>query len=367
MIDPRSISLAWPLLLWLLAAVPLAAALYFYLLARRRRRATPYTGLATLATLGGSGQTESKVQRHIPPLLLLLGLTSFIFAIARPSAILMLPSRVETIILAIDASGSMRATDVKPDRISAAQTAAKTFIAEQPGHVRIGVVAVAGAAAVVQAPTDNREELLQAIERFQLQRGTALGSGLIISLATLLPQGTIDVEKLISPGSPDGTTAPAGRDLGGGTGTKRGTDAKAPAAPPGPGSNRAAAIVLLSDGVSNVGPDPLKMAQVAADQGVRVFTVGVGTSDGATLTTNGWSMRVRLDEDTLKKIASITGGEYFRAGTAPDLKKIYKSLSAQLAFEKQQSTEMTALFVALGAALAMTGALLSLLWFNRIF
>ncbi len=286
----------------------------------------------------------------------------------------MLPSRVETVMLAIDASGSMRATDVKPDRISAAQSAAKTFIADQPGHVRIGVVAVAGAAAVVQAPTESREELVQAIDRFQLQRGTALGSGLIISLATLLPQGSIDVEKLINP--PSGPPPPAGRELGGGkntTGTadaagKAGKAAAAkPAAPVAPGANRSAAIVLLSDGVSNVGPDPLKMAQVAADHGVRVFTVGVGTADGATLTTNGWSARVRLDEDTLKKIAATTGGEYFRAGTAPDLKKIYKALSAQLAFERAMSTEVTSLFVAMGAAFAMLGALLSLLWFNRIF
>ncbi len=362
MIDPRSITLAWPLMLWLLALVPLAAALYFYLLARRRRSTLPY------ARLVGAGESQSAFKRNVPVVLLLLGLTSLLFAITRPSAVVMLPSRVETIILAIDASGSMRATDVKPDRISAAQAAAKTFIAEQPGHVRIGVVSVAGAAAVVQPPTDSREELEQAIDRFQLQRGTALGSGLIIALATLLPQGTIDVEKLINPRDGPNPNAPAGRELGGGPAARPGTAAKAgPAAPAAPGSNRAAAIVLLSDGASNIGPDPLKMAQVAADQGVRVFTVGVGTTEGATLTLNGWSMRVRLDEDTLKKIASITGGEYFRAGTAPDLKKIYKTLSAQLAFEKHQSTEVTALFVALGAALAMLGALLSLLWFNRIF
>ncbi len=362
MIDPRSITLAWPLMLWLLAVVPLAAALYFYLLARRRRSTLPY------ARLVGAGESQSAFKRNVPVVLLLLGLTSLLFAITRPSAVVMLPSRVETIILAIDASGSMRATDVKPDRISAAQAAAKTFIAEQPGHVRIGVVSVAGAAAVVQPPTDSREELEQAIDRFQLQRGTALGSGLIIALATLLPQGTIDVEKLINPRDGPNPNAPAGRELGGGPAARPGTAAKAgPAAPAAPGSNRAAAIVLLSDGASNIGPDPLKMAQVAADQGVRVFTVGVGTTEGATLTLNGWSMRVRLDEDTLKKIASITGGEYFRAGTAPDLKKIYKTLSAQLAFEKHQSTEVTALFVALGAALAMLGALLSLLWFNRIF
>ena len=350
--DPRSITLAWPLMLWLLLLLPLIAALYWHGLARRRRNGLRYANLVPAI------ETASRWRRHTPPVLLLLALASLLFAITRPSAVVMLPSRVETVMLAIDASGSMRATDVKPDRISAAQSAAKTFIDDQPGHVRIGVVAVAGAAAVVQPPTESREDLVQAIDRFQLQRGTALGSGLVISLATLLPQGAIDVEKLINT---QGPPPPAGRELG--AAAKPGSDAK----PVTPGSNTAAAIVLLSDGVSNIGPDPLKMAQVAADHGVRVFTVGIGTPEGTTLTANGWSMRVRLDEDTLKKIATTTGGEYFRAGTAPDLKKIYKVLSARLAFDKHISTEVTALFVALGALFAMTGALLSLLWFNRIF
>src|SRR3990172_9169093 len=347
--DPRSITLAWPAMLWLLAAVPLAAALYLHLVAGGGGGARRYARLATVA------ETSSTARRHVPAVLLLLGLASLLFAIARPSAVIMLPSRVETIMLAIDASGSMRATDVKPDRITAAQTAAKTFIEDQPGHVRIGVVAVAGAAAGGQAPTDSRDELVQAIDRFQLQRGTALGSGLVMSLATLLPTGTIDVEKLLNPKG----AQPAERRRG---------NAPAPKAGKPPGAEaKPAAPVLLSDGVSNVGPDPLEMAQVAADHGVRVFTVGIGTADGATLTSNGWSMRVRLDEGTLRKIASTTGAEYFRAGTAPDLKKIYKALSAQLAFDKNQSTEVTSLFVALGAAFAMLGALLSLLWFNRIF
>jgi Ca-activated chloride channel family protein len=353
MIDPFSIKLTWPLMLWLLAALPLAVAAYFYMQARRGRVRHAYAKLAP--PVGAA----SKYRRHVPALLLLVAMGSLLFAIARPSAVIVLPSRVETVMLAIDASGSMRATDVKPDRITAAQNAAKTFIEDQPGRVRIGVVAVAGAAAVVQAPTESREELAQAIDRFQLQRGTALGSGLIISLATLLPQGSIDVEKLINP--PSGPPPPAGREL---AGAGKGDNKAGPATP---GSNRSAAIVLLSDGVSNVGPDPLKMAQVAADHGVRVFTVGIGTPEGATLTANGWSARVRLDEDTLKKIAATTGGEYFRGGSAPDLKKIYKALSAQLAFERATVTEVTALFVAMGAAFAMVSALMSLLWFNRIF
>ena len=136
--DPRSITLAWPLMLWLLLLLPLIAALYWHGLARRRRNGLRYANLVPAI------ETASRWRRHTPPVLLLLALASLLFAITRPSAVVMLPSRVETVMLAIDASGSMRATDVKPDRISAAQSAAKTFIDDQPGHVRIGVVAVAG-------------------------------------------------------------------------------------------------------------------------------------------------------------------------------------------------------------------------------
>ena len=357
MLDPRSITLLWPALLWLLLAVPLLGLLYLRMQRRRKLAALRYASLETVdGHARGAGGTRDAWRRHIPALLLLFGLCSLIFAIARPSAIIMLPSRVETVMLAMDVSGSMRATDVAPSRIAAAQNAAKTFVEEQPGNVRVGVVAVAGAAAVVQSPTDNREDIFQAIDRFQLQRGTALGSGLLISLATLLPNEGIDVEKILN-----GEAArPAGRELG------AAKSAAGESRPVPPGSNTAAAIVLLSDGHSNTGPEPLKIARMAADHGVRIFTVGIGTPEGAVLTTDGWSARVKLDEDTLKKIATLTGGEYFRAGNAPDLKKIYKYLGAKLAFEKHQSTEVTAIFVALGAAFAMLAALLSLLWFNRI-
>lgn len=357
MLDPRSITLLWPTLLWLLLAVPLLALLYMRMQRRRTLAALRYAGLETVdGHRAGSAAPGAGWQRHVPAVLLLIGLCSLLFAITRPSAIIMLPSRVETVILAMDVSGSMRATDIAPNRITAAQNAARTFVEEQPGNVRVGVVAVAGAAALVQSPTDNREDIYQSIDRFQLQRGTALGAGLLISLATLLPNEGIDVEKILN----GDAARPAGRELGA---AKSATGEKKPVAP---GSNTASAIVLLSDGHSNTGPEPLKIAQMAADHGVRIFTVGIGTLEGSVLTTDGWSMRVKLDEDTLKKIATLTGGEYFRAGNASDLKKIYRYLSARLAFEKHQSTEVTAIFVAVGAVFAMIAALMSLLWFNRI-
>ena len=375
--DLGTLTFQWPMMLWLLVAVPLMALLYLALLARRRRTAARYASLVAAAQSGGG------VLRHLPPAILLLGLAAMLFAVSRPQSVIMLPSRINTVMLAIDVSGSMRASDVEPNRLAAAQAVAKTFIDEQPGHVRVGVVAIAGTAAVVQSPTDNREDLAQAIDRFQLQRGSALGSGLIIALTTLLPRAGIDAEQLISgisskpgaealrkePPKPPGAEAakPAGggaaKPAGGGAAKPAGGEAAKPAAP---GSDPTVAVVLLSDGQSNTGPDPLKMAQIAAEHGVRVFTVGVGTPAGAVLTAKGWSMRVRLDEDTLKKIASVTGAEYFRAANAAELKKIYKSLGTRMVLEKHQSVEVTGLFAALGAALALLGATLSMLWFSRI-
>src|SRR5262249_17263004 len=133
-----------------------------------------------------------------------------------------------------------------------------------------------------------------------------------------------------------------------------------------PGSNGSAAIVLLSDGEANTGRDPLEAAKMAAERGIRIFTVGVGTKEGTTLGFDGWSMRVRLNEDVLKKIAQTTEGEYFQAASAPDLTSVYKRLTTKLALEKKRATEVTAVFVAIGAPFALLGVLLSMFWYNRV-
>ena len=346
--DPASITLQWPAMLWLLAVLPVLAGFNAWQLARARRRTVRYAGLA-----GAEGSRRVRL-RYLPPVLMFLGLAALIFAMTRPQAALMLPARIETIILAMDVSGSMRATDMAPDRITAARNAARAFLAEQPRKVRVGVVSIAASAAVAQSPTENYEDVLRALDRFQLQPGTALGSGLIIALAALLPEAGINAEQIISgkPPFPPGGVYP--------------TPAAPEFKPAPPGSNGASVIVLLSDGQSNMGPDAQAMAMIAAERGIRVFTVGVGTPEGATLSVNGWSMRVRLDEEALRKIAAATRGEYFRAGNASDLKKIYRQLSAKLVLEKQQTMEVTALFAALGAFLCLVAALLSMAWFNRI-
>ena len=342
----------WPELLWLFLLVPALVGGYFYLLRRKQQAALRYASLSMIKEAMGSGQ---KYRRHIPPLLFLVALIALIFAIARPAAVVTLPSQHRTIILAMDVSGSMRATDVQPNRITASQNAAKAFVADQPSNVRIGVVSFAGTAAVVQMPTQNREDVIAAIDRFQLQRATAIGSGIIVSLATIFPDAGIDVSSLIY-----GRNAPRGVPL-----DQAGKAEKKEFKPVAPGSYTSAAIILLTDGQRTTGPDSIEAARMAADRGVRIFTVGFGTKSGETIGFEGWSMRVRLDEETLKTIASMTRGEYFYAGSAADLRKVYESLNSRFLMEKKDM-EVSALFAAAAAVAALVSALLSLLWFNRI-
>ena len=339
------------MLLWLLAALPVLAAFYLWQLRSASGSALRYAGLAPTAVSPSRGR---RLRRYAPPCLMFLGLAALLFAIARPQAEIMLPARVENILLAMDVSGSMRATDIAPDRITAARNAAKAFLTEQPANARIGVVSIAASAAVAQSLTENRENIIQTLDRFQLQPGTALGSGILIALATLLPEAGINVEQVMSGKAP----FPAG-----GIYPAAGKPAFKAAAP---ASNGSAVIILLSDGQSNMGPDPVAMATIAAEHGVRVFTVGVGTPEGATLNVGGWSMRVRLDEEALKKIAATTRADFFRASDAASLKKIYTQLSARLVLEKRQRVEVTGVFAVLGAALTLAAAMLSMAWFNRL-
>jgi Ca-activated chloride channel family protein len=342
----------WPEALWLLLTVPALVAAYVFLLRRKKQAALSYANLSMVKEAMSASQ---KFRRHIPPLLLLLALIAMLFAIARPAALVMLPSQQLTIILAMDVSGSMRATDVEPNRLSASQAAARAFVADQPSYVRIGVVSFAATASVVQAPTHNRDDILAAIDRFQLQRGTAIGSGIIVSLATIFPDAGIDVSSLIY-----------GRDVRRGVPLDEARKGDKPTFKPvPPGSYTSAAIILLTDGQRTTGPSSIEAAQMAADHGVRVFTVGFGTPSGETIGFEGWSMHVRLDEGTLKAIANMTRGQYFYAGTATDLKKVYQSLNSRLVMEKK-ATEIGALFSAAAAVTVLVSALLSLLWFNRI-
>jgi Ca-activated chloride channel homolog len=340
-------SFAWPEFLWALLALPLLVLLYWWLLYRRKRATLRFASIAIVKQAMGKGPGW---RRHVPPVLLLLALTTLLLASARPRAVITLPLQQETIILAMDVSGSMRATDVLPNRLVAAQEAAKAFLKDLPRSVRVGVVSFAGTAAVVQPPTENREDIVAAIDRFQLQRGTAIGSGIVLSLATIFPEAGIDLSQITGQ-----------RNMPLGPGDKPPQEFT----PVQPGSFGSAAIVLLTDGQRTTGPDPMDAAKMAADRGVKVYSVGIGTKEGETIGFEGWSMRVRLDEETLKSVANMTRAEYFYAGTADDLKKVYQSLSSRLIVEKKE-TEITALFAAVAAALVLLGAGLSVWWFGRI-
>ncbi len=349
----------WPEMLWLLLAVPLLLAGYVYALRRKKKAAIRYASLLLVRAAIGPRQT---LRRHVPPALLLLALTAGIIAISRPTATLSLPSDYMTVILAMDVSRSMLAKDVAPNRISAAQAAVKAFVDGMPTNIRVGIVSFAGSANVVQTPTLVREELIAAVDRFQLQRATATGAGLLLSLSQLLPEAGIDVESAVFD---RGFTRQAGEASSLERTRKAKQEEKKPAVVVPPGSYTGGAIVLLSDGRRTSGPDPLKVAQLAADRGVRVYTVGFGTKDGAEIPGfEGFSFFARLDEETLKGVAQITGAEYFHAGNANDLKKVYEKLNAQFKLERGE-TEVGALLTALAALLLAAAAALSLMWFHR--
>jgi Ca-activated chloride channel family protein len=347
-------SFMWTEALWGLLVLPLLVVAYWWVLRRKHRTAVRYANLAMIKEAMGPG---AKIRRHIPPALLFLGIAALIVSTARPLATVTLPTQKQTIIMALDASGSMRAKDVLPSRLEAMQTAAKQFVSEAAAKTKIGIVTFAATATLVAPPSDDREAAIQAIDRIQLQRATATGSGLIVSLATLFPEAGFDV-----------STALFGREAGrkgGPLEPKKGVDAKKDFKPVEPGSYNNAVIILLTDGQRTTGPDPIEVAKLAADRGVRVYTVGFGTTSGEIIGFEGWSFRVRLDEETLKTVATMTRGEYFYAGTAADLKKVYQTLNSRLSLEKKE-TEIAALFAGAGALLAIAAGLLSLLWFNRI-
>lgn len=347
----------WPEMLLLLLVVPALVAAYFSLLRRRAKHALRYASLTTVKEAIG---TSLRMRRHVPPLLFLLALTLMIVAIARPTAMLTLPSHRATVILAVDVSASMRARDVAPSRLAAAKAAVRSFIAEQPLTTRVGIVSFAGTASPVQAPTRNHEEILSALDALELQGGTAVGSGILVSLKMIFPDIRLNLRSSNPRPGRDPYDASHGASLD--------SDQNAPTPEPKPvppGSYGSAVIILLTDGQSTRGPDPIESARMAAERGVRIYTVGIGTPSGEIIVGEGWTMRVRLDEESLKQIANETKGEYFYANNATDLTKVYNTLNSKLILEKK-ATEVSALFTAAAALFALVSATLSICWYSRL-
>jgi len=338
----------WPHMLWLGLLLPAAVMLYVWSL-QRRRAALRFANLALVkeALAAGPGR-----RRHIPPVLILLAFAALIMAAARPHAVVTLPADKRTIVLAMDVSASMRADDVAPNRLTASQMAAKSFAEQLPVDIRIGVVAYAGTAQVVQQPTLNRQDVLDSIDRFQLQRATAIGSGLLISLATLLPEAKIDLSETYGERNP----------------LKKGADSDLKpdeVQSVAPGSYDSAAIILLSDGRRTTGIDTLEAAKMAADRGVRIYVVGLGSPEGASATIEGMPIYVQLDEPTLREVARMTGGEYHHAGTAEKLRSVYEHLGSRLQVVARE-TELTGLLALVSGLVALGAAVLSMVWFGRI-
>jgi Ca-activated chloride channel family protein len=326
-------------MLWLLLLIPALVVLYILAQRRRQRYALRYASLSLVKEALGRGPG---LRRHIPPALFLSGLAVMIVALARPSTLVTLPSQEGTVILTMDVSGSMRADDLKPNRIEAAKSAARSFVEKQPSGVRVGVVSFSDNAFLVQAPTDDKEAVIAAINRLTPQRGTAIGRALLTSVDAIFEEANAEGGQSTSASDPTPTPTPVPQ-----------------------GVYEPAIIVLLTDGESNQGPRPLDVVDQVAARGVRVYTVGVGTAEGTVLHIQGRSIRTRLDEEMLKAVASATDGAYYNATNEKDLVAIYDSLSTHLVFKKEQ-TEITALFTGVAVAFLLMGGCLSLLWFNRL-
>lgn len=338
----------WPDYLWLLPGLALLPAVYLWLLRRRSKAALRYSSLGVVR----AAARGRNWRRHLPPALFLLACSVLLLAAARPVARVPLPWARSTIMLAIDVSLSMRVGDVKPTRMDAAQAAAKAFVGELPKDVEVGLVTFAGSSQVAQRATLDRAAVLAAIDAFQMQMGTAVGNAIVLCLAELFPEHGIDLGEMTF-----GSKLP-GRSLD--------DKAKPPPrqiTPVAPGSFDSAAIVLLSDGRRTTGVDTLEAAKMAADRGVRIHVVGLGTVDGDASAPEGMAIYLKLDEPTLREVARMTGGEYHHAATAEALRSVYETLGSRLQVLTRE-TELTGVLALVSAVLAMTAAALSMLWFG---
>jgi Ca-activated chloride channel homolog len=337
-------SFIWPPMLASLLLIPIGLLLYRYIDIRRRGRLATYGGLSVAhATTNRAGRIRSR----IPVALLLLGLAVMLFSLSRPQAVVSLPRQEGTVILAFDVSASMAATDLAPSRIEAAKVAAKDFVARQPVGISIGVVAFSDSGVSVQTPTNDRATIVSAIDRLTPQRGTSVAAGIDASLkAIAVAEAGPYSNNYYSNRSPD----------------------PSPTATPTPmpsGVHAPAVIVLLSDGENNENPDPATAAKAAADQGVRIYTVGIGSAAGADVSLNGFQVHTQLDEATLQSIADTTGGHYYNATDAAQLLSIYDTIDTAVVLQPQL-TEITSILAGVSVLMLLAGGVTSLIWLGRL-
>lgn len=337
-------SFQWPIALLGLLLIPVLVGLY--LLAQRRRAtyAAKFTNLDLLASVVAE---RPSWRRHVPAFAYALALVLLVVAVARPETTLSVDREQATVVLATDISASMKAVDVDPSRLAAAQDAANGFLDELPEQFRVGLVAFSDAASTVVPPTEDRTQVIAAITRLQTRQGTAMGDAIERSLDDLEASGALssdgDTAQL-----PDGELQTAQDD----------GDQQAPAS-----------ILLLSDGESTTGTaEPLDAAERARELGVPIYTIALGTDEGEVTVPdqlgNPQTIPVPPDRDTLKRVADVTGGAYFDAPDEVELQAVYDRLSSQLG-SVEEKTEITAAFAAAALVMVLLGAVLSVLWFQR--
>lgn len=332
-------SFIWSNLLIFLLLVPLLAFIYFRSQQRRQNLAARFGSLGLLRDSRGSGPGPA---RHVPVMVFLGGIAILIFSTARPQATVSLPRLEGTVILTFDVSGSMSADDLKPTRMEAAKAAASQFVKNQPQSVSIGVVAFSDGGIAVQPPTNNHEETLATIDRLVPRRGTSLANGILVSLNAIA----------IDAGDPAILR------------TNSASSVEEPVPSP-QGWYPSAVIVMLSDGENNQSPDPVLAADLAADLGVRVYTVGIGSPAGTEITVEGFTVHSQLNEPLLRAIAEDTGGKYYSAANEQELFRIYNDLEPKLSI-KTEEMEITSIFAGIGMLAFLVGGVMSLLWFGRV-
>ncbi len=319
-----------------LLLIPLFVVVYRRLLKRRQQAVV---ALGPLGVTQNSTGAKLRRRRHLPALFFLIGLTLLLFSLARPEMIMELPRVEGTVILAFDVSNSMAADDLEPTRMEAAKAAARAFVENQPGTVQIGVVAFSNGGLVVQPPTDDQTAVLATISRLTPQGATSLGQGIFSALNAIAGEAIaldLDLDSL-----EEGSPLP---DIG---------------------YYPSAVVLLLTDGENTSNPDPFEVAQLAAAAGVRIYPVGIGSTEGSVLPLDGFNVLTRLDETTLQQIASTTNGVYYHAADEEGLQEIYQNVDLQLAISGEMM-EVTAVFAGLSTLFFLIGAALSLLWFGRM-
>ncbi|MCB8924378.1 MAG: VWA domain-containing protein [Ardenticatenaceae bacterium] len=329
----------WPIMLLPLLLLPL---LVWYYLRQVKLRDRGTAVLGPLGIVRGGDGTAVGRRRHWPPALFAVGLTLLLFSLSRPELPVSLPRIEGTVILAFDVSSSMLAEDLEPSRIEAAKEAARVFVENQPSTIRVGVVAFSNGGLVVQPPTDVQADVLATIDRLTPQGGTSLGQGIFTALNAIAGQAIVLDEAALEEG-----------DLAQSVEALQIDDFSS------------AVIVLLSDGENTEFPEPLDIAQIAAEAGVRVYTVGIGSPQGALLELDGFSVMTQLNEATLQEIASLTNGSYYFATDEEELRDIYQNIDLQLTI-RGESMEVTSILAGISLVFMLVSGALSLLWFGRV-